>query len=72
MMEKVRSIAMISSLKSADGSCGLISVLPVHGKRRNGLEWATPAWDRGAGLRRFHLNEPFLKRSSGFHSPARA
>jgi hypothetical protein len=45
MMEKVRSIAMISSLKSADGSCGLISVRPVHGKRRDGLEWGAPACD---------------------------
>jgi hypothetical protein len=36
---------MISSLKSADGSCGLISVRPVHGKRRDGLEWGAPACD---------------------------
>jgi hypothetical protein len=36
---------MILSLKSADGSCGLISVRPVHGKRCDGLEWAAPAGD---------------------------
>jgi hypothetical protein len=33
MMEKVRSIAIDFVLGSADGSCGLISVPPVHGKR---------------------------------------
>jgi len=68
MMEKVRSIAMISSLRSVDGSCGLISVRPVHGKRCDEMRPVIG----GVKLRRFHPDEPILKRLSRFHSAAKA
>ena len=72
IIEKVRSIAMISSLKSAGGSCG--AYIGAAGERQ-AIRRATA--DRRAGmpatlqcpkLQQFHQDEPFLKRPSGLHS----
>src|ERR1700709_2329356 len=68
IIEKVRSIAMISSLKSAEGSCGAYidaaSVRQAIGHHAAG----GPAGRRYQGLQQFHEREPILKRLSRFHS----
>jgi hypothetical protein len=61
IIEKVRSIAMISSLKSADGSCrAYIDALAARQAIRRHLA-ARRAGKRGPELQQFHQHEPFLK-----------
>jgi len=67
MIEKVRSIAMISS--SNYGGCGvaaLISARSANGKRLRGCR------ENRGELRQFHTPEPFLKALSRFRSPGPA
>src|SRR5450432_1437416 len=58
IIEKVRSIAMISSLKSADGSCGayIDAVCGRQAIRRNAQGSPGPAID--PELQQFHQDEP--------------
>src|SRR5579862_1303160 len=72
MIEKVRSIAMISSLKSADGSCR--AYIDDAGERqaikRNVL--ALLRRQPQPELQQFHEGEPSLKRTSRFRSDSQA
>src|ERR1700731_5294387 len=68
IIEKVRSIAMISSLKSADRSCGAY-IGAIGGRqaiRRNAVD--RPAGHRRRELQQFHEDKPSLKPASRFRS----
>src|SRR6266446_5409320 len=68
IIEKVRSIAMISSLQSAEGNCG--AYIGAIGERqaigRNAPDF--PSRRSIPGLPQFHKDEPSLKPVSRFHS----
>src|SRR3977135_662366 len=58
IIEKVRSIAMTSSLKSADGSCG--AYIGAIGERQatNRKHRIVPAANRCCELQQFHEGDP--------------
>src|SRR5213595_2909983 len=68
IIEKVRSIAMISSLQSADGNCG--AYIDAIGERQaiSRIALIAPAGDRCPELPQFHKDEPSLKAASRIHS----
>src|SRR5436305_5414267 len=69
MIEKVRSIAMISSLDEVVGSCG--AYIDAVSRRQATQEPAAGRSLRatdGGKLRQFHEHEPYLKRSAHFRS----
>src|SRR3954470_18507383 len=69
MIEKVRSMAMISSLKKGGGSCG--AYIGAVGQRQ--AEAAVPPRTGvKRGLRQFHQDEPSLKPPWRFRSPSPA
>src|SRR5258706_1121997 len=72
IIEKVRSIAMISSLKSADGSCGAYigAIAQRQAIRQSAAD--CPAADRCPELQQFHEYEPCLKPTSRFHSASQS
>src|ERR1700687_1051381 len=68
MIEKVRSIAMISSLKSADGNCGAY-IGGIGGRQAiSRMLRIVRAGNRGPKLQQFHKDEPSLKQASRFRS----
>src|SRR5579883_474609 len=67
MMEKVRSIAMCGPYKIAPRE-----VAGLYRRSRCTASEANRQDNRGAGLRRFHLGEPSLKRLARFRSASRA
>src|ERR1043165_9811905 len=73
MIEKVRSIAMISSLMKVGGE--LRGLYRRHQQTASDRETAAgrslPATD-GAKLRQFHEDEPYLKRPAHFRSHRQA
>src|ERR1700682_5047105 len=71
-IEKVRSIAMISSLKSVGGSCR--AYIGAIGQRQatGGNAPDGPAGAEAFELQQFHQHEPSLKPTSRFRSPSRA
>src|ERR1700738_3109841 len=64
IIEKVRSIAMISSLIGLIGVAGLISAQSEDGKRSGEMSRLAAAVHRSAELPRFHEDEPSLQRPS--------
>src|SRR3954462_14335751 len=67
MIEKVRSIAMISSLKSVGGSCGAYIGAIDERQAISPMRRIVPPRPRLGELQRFHEDEPSLKQTSRFH-----
>src|SRR3984957_2507784 len=72
IIEKVRSIAMIPSLKSADGSCGAYIDAACERQAISAISQNALPADRRQKLQQFHRDEPFLKWPSRFRSASQA
>ena len=70
IIEKVRSIAMISSLQSAEGNCGAYigAISERQAISRRSTDDCAPAGNRCPELPQFHEDEPSLKPASRLHS----
>src|SRR5947208_2291360 len=71
IIEKVRSIAMITSLRSADGSCG--AYIGAFGERQ-AIRATSADADQSSSepeLQQFHEHEPSLQPVSRLRSPRR-
>src|SRR3978361_1087346 len=70
MIEKVRSIAMISSLKSAGGSCG--AYIGAVGERQATRRLRGLSAIEGGQLQQFNQDDPSLTTAWPFRFPSRA